>query len=126
MFNAHLEQKKFELKSFQSKNVKISIYCATLNQVSEAAIVVMDFIRSALESWESELSNALRMVIVRILWASKRLTQTCHFLVCNFWEIDTNNGGIVLFEEFCEWAMKKGLDYDTSLAGGDAKVRGAL
>merc|ERR1712156_1230144 len=29
-----------------------------------------------------------------------------------FQSIDTNGGGQVLFEEFCAWAIKKGLDYD--------------
>ena len=27
-------------------------------------------------------------------------------------EIDTNNGGKVLFDEFCNWAIKKGLDLE--------------
>merc|ERR1740123_890871 len=37
-----------------------------------------------------------------------------------FAEIDQNGGGQILFEEFCEWALKKGLDYDSSLDAGDA------
>ena len=27
--------------------------------------------------------------------------------------IDSNAGGQILFNEFCQWAMKKGLDYDS-------------
>lgn len=27
-----------------------------------------------------------------------------------FKEIDTNNGGFILFDEFCKWAVQKGLD----------------
>ena len=26
--------------------------------------------------------------------------------------IDTNRGGVITFEEFCNWAIEKGLDYD--------------
>lgn len=29
-----------------------------------------------------------------------------------FREIDTDNGGMILFEEFCRWAIKKNLDLD--------------
>lgn len=30
----------------------------------------------------------------------------------SFREIDTNRGGIVLFDEFADWALRKGLDLD--------------
>ena len=30
-----------------------------------------------------------------------------------FKEIDTNNGGMILFIEFCDWAIKRNLDIDT-------------
>jgi len=39
-----------------------------------------------------------------------------------FDEIDSNDGGQILFAEFCAWAMKKGLDYDKDLESGDAKA----
>ena len=31
-----------------------------------------------------------------------------------FAAIDKNGGGQVLFDEFCEWALAKGLDYDNT------------
>ena len=37
-----------------------------------------------------------------------------------FREIDVNGGGFVLFDEFCEWAIKKSLDLDD-----DEEVEGA-
>ena len=36
--------------------------------------------------------------------------------------IDSNDGGQVLFNEFCSWAMKKGLNYDSDFEDGDDKV----
>jgi len=33
--------------------------------------------------------------------------------------IDSNDGGQVLFNEFCNWAMKRGLDYDSDFEEGD-------
>lgn len=29
-----------------------------------------------------------------------------------FDEIDTNSGGVILFDEFCEWAWSKNLDLE--------------
>merc|ERR1712062_287185 len=36
-----------------------------------------------------------------------------------FAEIDEKGGGQVLFNEFAQWALHKGLDFDDSLEGGD-------
>lgn len=33
-----------------------------------------------------------------------------------FQEIDKNGGGYILFDEFCDWALRKDLDYDPSVA----------
>ena len=30
----------------------------------------------------------------------------------SFKEIDTNGGGSILFDEFCQWAIKKNLDLE--------------
>eukprot|EP00341_Mesodinium_pulex_P008222 CAMPEP_0116946766 /NCGR_PEP_ID=MMETSP0467-20121206/37210_1 /TAXON_ID=283647 /ORGANISM="Mesodinium pulex, Strain SPMC105" /LENGTH=59 /DNA_ID=CAMNT_0004630665 /DNA_START=365 /DNA_END=544 /DNA_ORIENTATION=+ len=32
-----------------------------------------------------------------------------------FKEIDKNGGGVVLFDEFCEWAIAKNLDLDDDI-----------
>ena len=32
-----------------------------------------------------------------------------------FKAIDTNGGGQILFDEFCDWALHKGLDYDPDM-----------
>ena len=29
-----------------------------------------------------------------------------------FHKIDTNKGGMILFDEFCDWAINKGLDLE--------------
>ena len=29
-----------------------------------------------------------------------------------FYRIDDNGGGIILFDEFCDWAIEKGLDLE--------------
>ena len=42
-----------------------------------------------------------------------------------FAAIDVDGGGSVLFDEFCGWALKRGLDMDTSdSASGEADLRG--
>lgn len=37
--------------------------------------------------------------------------------------IDSNDGGQILFEEFCMWAIQKGLDYDKSFEIGDENAK---
>merc|ERR1740124_1690094 len=36
--------------------------------------------------------------------------------------IDENDGGYVLFGEFCAWGMEKGLNYDSDFETGDDKA----
>ena len=36
--------------------------------------------------------------------------------------IDTNHGGVVLFEEFCDWSLTTAMDYDKSLDSGNSQA----
>ena len=68
-YPTHTERWSYVPRSWKLISIEPICYVA-LNKFSEVAIGHMDLIRCALESWESGLSNAYRMVVVSILLAS--------------------------------------------------------